>query len=527
MLLRLGSVKRGVLLLALGILVSERNSARAYDAAALEAAAATITTTELHNHAAFLADDALEGRAAGTRGGKAAAHYLETQLKAARLQPFGSRGSYLQPFSPNYQNLIGLVAGTDPKLRDEYILVGAHYDHVGYGSQQNSNGPVGYIHNGADDNASGVSTTLEVIDALSRSNWQPRRSIIFAFWDGEEVNLNGSRYWVRQPTVPLAKVRVAVNTDMVGRMRNGRLEVSGTRTAAGLRRLFSSSRMPQGMWLDFPWDYEENSDHWPFFEAGVPSILLHTGLHDDYHRPSDDIEKLNINGMRSASAYLLEIVCRLADEDALPAFRTASRSEHTYMRAEREASLPALPPRLGVRWNWQTIDGKGAVVVSAVARGSSAEQAGLRAGDRITAVDGDEVKNDELLPAAVLRAAKEITLTVAREKEEPKDLHMPLGGQPVKLGLSWREDPATPGAVFVTRVVPYSPAARAGIRVLDRIYTVQGEHFTSQDALLTRINALMEKEETPIHFQLETAGRLHDVDISLKLPTGTPGDASI
>jgi S1-C subfamily serine protease len=180
-----------------------------------------------------------------------------------------------------------------------------------------------------------------------------------------------------------------------------------------------------------------------------------------------------------------------------------------------------------VRWNWQPVDGKNAVIVSAVARGSGAAQAGLRPGDRITAVDGDEVNNDELLPAAVLRAAKEITLTVAREKEESKDIHVPLGGQPVKLGLSWREDPAAPGAVFITRVVPYSPAARAGIRVLDRIYSVQGERFTNQDALLTRINALMEIEETPIHFQLETAGRLHDVDISLKLPTGTPGDASI
>jgi hypothetical protein len=520
-------MKRWLVLVALGVLVLERQAARAYDAAALNAAAATITNDELHNHAAFLADDALEGRAAGTRGGKAAAHYIETQLKAARLQPMGARGSYLQSFSPNYQNLIGVVAGTDAKLRDEYILVGAHYDHVGYGSQQNSNGPVGYIHNGADDNASGVSTTLEVIDALSRSHWQPRRSIIFAFWDGEEINLNGSRYWVRQPTVPLAKVRVAVNTDMVGRMRNGRLEVSGTRTALGLRRLFSSSHMPAEMWLDFPWDYEENSDHWPFFEAGVPSILLHTGLHDDYHRPSDDIEKLNINGMRSASAYLLEVVCRLADEEQLPAFRTASRSEHTYMRAAREAPLPALPPRLGVRWNWQTVDGKGAVVVSAVSRGSAAERAGIRAGDRIEAVDGNEVKNDALLPAAVLRAATEVTLSIAREKEEPKDIHVPLGGQPVKLGLSWRADPAAPGAVFITRVVPYSPAARAGFRLLDRVYTVQGEPFADQDALLKRVNALIEHEEAPIHFQVESAGRLHDVDVSLKLPTGTPGDASI
>jgi hypothetical protein len=515
------------LLTTLAALCLLQSAARAYDAAALDAAAATITNDELHNHAAFLASDALEGRAAGTRGGKAAAQYIETQLKAAGLHPLGARGGYLQPFSPNYQNLIGMVAGTDSKLRDEYILVGAHYDHVGYGKWENSNGPVGYIHNGADDNASGVSTLLEVIDALSRSNWQPRRSIIFAFWDGEEINLLGSRYWVRQPTVPLNKLRVAMNADMLGRMRNGRLEVSGTRTAAGLRRLYSSSRNPPGKRHDLPAAYEENSDHWPFFEAGVPSILLHTGLHDDYHKPSDDIEKLNINGMRASSAYMLEVVCRLADEEQLPAFRQASRSEHTYMRAERESPLAALPARLGVRWNWQTGEGTPSVVVSAVTPGSAGYQAGVRTGDRITAVDGHEIKNVSLLPAAVLRADKEVTLSIGRDKAEPQDIHVPLPGQPVKLGMSWREDPAAPGAVFITRVVPFSPAARAGFRLLDRIYTVQGEPFVDQEALLTRVNALLADEETPIHFQVESAGRLHDVDVNLKLPTGAPGDASL
>jgi S1-C subfamily serine protease len=126
-----------------------------------------------------------------------------------------------------------------------------------------------------------------------------------------------------------------------------------------------------------------------------------------------------------------------------------------------------------------------------------------------------------------LRAEKEVTLSIARDKAGPQDIHVPLPGQPVKLGLSWREDPAAPGAVFITRVVPFSPAARAGFRLLDRIYTVQGEPFVDQEALLTRVNALLADEETPIHFQVESAGRLHDVDVNLKLPTGAPGDASL
>ena len=95
------------------------------------------------------------------------------------------------------------------------------------------------------------------------------------------------------------------------------------------------------MWLDFSWEYKENSDHWPLFVAGVPSLMLHTGLHDDYHTPRDDIEKLNVAGIRLASAYLLETVCRLADADALPAFRPASRSENPSTAARARSAAAA------------------------------------------------------------------------------------------------------------------------------------------------------------------------------------------
>ena len=128
--------------------------------------------------------------------------------------------------------------------------------------------------------------------------------------------------------MPLDDVRLAINVDMIGRMRDGRLEVGGTRTGAGLRQLLSSPRLPADLWLDFSWEYKENSDHWPLFRGRRAVADVHTGLHDDYHTPRDDIEKLNVAGMRVASAYLLETVCRAADADALPAFRPASRSEN-------------------------------------------------------------------------------------------------------------------------------------------------------------------------------------------------------
>ena len=386
-----------------------------------KAAIATITDGEVREHAGLLADDTLEGRAAGSRGGIAAAKYIEKKLKEAGLEPAGDRGSYIQRFNPGYQNVIGMLRGTDPKLRDEYIVVGAHYDHVGYGNRSNSNGPFGYIHNGADDNASGVAALLEIIDALHRSGWQPRRSIIFAFWDGEEINLLGSRHWVRQPTVPREGVKLAINADMVGRLTNGRLEVAGTRTAEGLRHLFSSPRLPDDLRLDFTWEYKENSDHWPFYVDDVPSLLIHTGLHGDYHRPSDDIEKLNIAGIQKTAAYMLDVICRAADAESLPEFRPASRSESASMRSQRETPLAPLPPRLGLRWLWipnaeakcgwsersdeVSVRARGDQMrVTEVTAGSAADKAGIKVGDVIVAADGQPLPVESYLPAAVLRA---------------------------------------------------------------------------------------------------------------------------
>ncbi len=523
---RIDSLPGTLLLAALLVWLFLSTVAHGHDRSALlDAAIATVTTDELREHAGVLADDTLEGREAGTRGGRAAAHYVEVQLKNEGLAPAGDNGGYYQRFTPNYQNLLGKIQGTDAQLQNEYLLVGAHYDHVGYGTWKNSNGPTGYIHNGADDNASGVSTVLEIIDALTRTHWQPRRSIIFAFWDGEEINLLGSRWWVRHPTVPLSSVRLAVNIDMIGRLREGRLEVGGARTAPGLRHILSSERLPSDMRLDFTWEYKENSDHWPLFEAGVPSLIVHTGLHEDYHTPRDDVDKLNVPGMREGAAYLLEAICRLADADELPAFRAASRAENPEVQKVRQAPLPAAPARLGVTWTLAADPLSSAVKIESVAVGSAAETAGLKAGDMITAINGEAVVNHSLLPAAVLQAETEVTLTVDRAGAA-QDIPVPLDGLPVALGVSWREDDAEPGSVYITRVVPFSPAARAGLTLYDRIYSVQGEPFTDGAALLKRIGELLDEKPASLELEIETSGHVRTVAVDLRLPK-TAGDATL
>ena len=182
-------------------------------------AAATITTESVERHVGALADDTFEGREAGSRGGRAAAVYIVKHLQAAGLTGGGPKGSFYQPFGAGYSNILALLPGSDPELKNQILIVSAHYDHVGYGNRRNSYGPTGFIHNGADDNASGVAAVLKVVDAFSQLPERPKRTILFAFWDGEEKGLLGSEHWVGQPTVPLSKVMLMINADMIGHVR--------------------------------------------------------------------------------------------------------------------------------------------------------------------------------------------------------------------------------------------------------------------------------------------------------------------
>lgn len=399
-------------------------------AAMLHAARASLSASELREHAGVLADDAFEGREAGTRGGHAAARYLIEQMQAVGLQPGAGDGTFVQHFHGTMRNLIGKMPGSDPDLADEVILLGAHYDHVGYGTPQTSYGPWGYIHNGADDNASGVAALLELMEALRSVDYRPKRTIVFAFWDGEEKDLLGSRHWVRNPTVSLAAVRLAINIDMIGRMIDGRLIVGGTRTGFGLRKLLSDRELPADLRLDFTWEYKENSDHWPLFQSNVPSLYIHTGFHDDYHRPSDDVERLNIDGIRQTTEFLVGATMRVADADELPAFRPAGRLDSPDLQRRQEAPLP---PSI----------------------------------------------------------------------------------KPARLGLAWRADASEPRAVFVTRVNPGSPAARAGLQLYDRIYSFAGEGIADEHQLLDAVRTQLDEGVEHLALTIERRGRIRDIVVDV------------
>jgi Zn-dependent M28 family amino/carboxypeptidase len=323
-------------------------AARAADNLTAAAAVASITTDELKIHVDVLADDTFEGREAGSRGGRAAGNYLLKAFEKLELKPAGDAGSYVQSFGSSSRNILGLIEGSDPELKDQIVVLGAHYDHVGYGRATNSYGPWGYIHNGADDNASGIAGLLEIADALKRLPVPPRRSVLLACWDGEESGLLGSRHWTSWPTLPLARVACAINMDMIGRMQDGRLEVLGTRTGLGLRRLVSVANEERAATLDFSWQLKADSDHWPFYERRIPVLMFHTGLHGDYHRPSDDAHRINHAGLASVTRVAFQTVVQLADAEQAPAFREAVRRESSLGQHWLEQPTSPQPPRFGL-----------------------------------------------------------------------------------------------------------------------------------------------------------------------------------
>jgi Peptidase family M28/PDZ domain len=484
-------------------------TAPAAEANAVEAALQSITAEELQQCVNILADDSFEGREAGSRGGRAACAYLGGELQKRHLQGAGVDGGLYQDFGVGSRNILARLAGADPKLKDQYVIVSAHYDHVGYGKPNNSFGPIGYIHKGADDNASGVAGLMAIIDAFAKLPEHPKRSVLFAFWDGEEQGLLGSKYWLKNPTVPLDHVAILLNMDMIGRLRKEKVEIYGTRTSYGLRRLVSQENEGSNLLLDFHWEMRADSDHFPFYEKHLPVLMLHTGLHSDYHRPSDTADKINSTGMREVAQLAFRTTLDLAETDSLAAFRDRSHEENAATQTELERPLPALPGRFGVRWDDAAEKERG-LRISLVVADSPAAEAGVRAGDRIIQFAGHEVADGMEFRSLVLSAASPALIVVERPgADKPLEMSANLIGDPVRIGITWTSDDAEPQSVLVLRVVPDSPADRAGIKIDDRIYQVGHKSFSSTD----EFDHLLTNESSPLELAVESRGQIRRVKL--------------
>ncbi|MCL6504037.1 MAG: M20/M25/M40 family metallo-hydrolase [Pirellulales bacterium] len=483
--------------------------AEAADATALVGALDSISTAELQAYTDVLSNDTYEGREAGSRGGQAAGRYLVDLLSRRQVHPAGDQGSYIQEFGSGYRNVLAMLEGSDPQLRQQVIVIGAHYDHVGYGTPQNSYGPTGYIHNGADDNASGVAGVLEVLDALTRPGAGLSRSVLFAFWDAEEKGLLGSKHWLQHPTVACERIVMAINLDMIGRLRQDRLEVYGIRTSSGLRRLLAEANRHADLVLEYSWELREDSDHYSFYEHNIPTLMLHTGLHADYHRPSDDVEKLNLQGMCRVTRLVTALLCTLDAQPALPTFRPACRQERLGDQLRLEQPLPARQGRLGIRYT--PAEDAAGVVLTEVQADSPAARAGLKGGERIVSFAGRRV-DPARFSAMVLAAQSPLELLVAAaESRAIRKVRVELAGVPVRVGLTLRADEAEPAAALVAGVMPGSPAELAGLLPRDRIYSVNGKGFSNVDEL----RELLLRLPSPLVIEYERRGRLGEAVVEL------------
>lgn len=480
----------------------------AEDNAARLDALRSIVAHDLTRHVDVLADDTFEGREVGSRGGRAAAKYLVQFFRRAKLKPAGQAGSFFQPIQEG-QNILGILPGSDPRLKSEIIVLGAHYDHVGYGTRRNSFGPIGYIHNGADDNASGTASMLELMEAFASMPERPRRTLLFALWDGEEKGLMGSKHWAAHPTLPLSQVVFKFNMDMVGRL-DKHVEVYGSRTSRNLRRLVAQLNADTDLRLDFQWDIRSNSDHHPFFKNRIPFLMFHTGKHDDYHTPRDDAHLINHAGMERIARLCFRIADDLANRNDALDFRAASVDESNKHRAAMEKTLAPAPARFGISWQ-QSPDGNG-LRLNRVAAGTPAKRAGLQVGDVLLEFNGDPVNDGERLRRLVQLAPASTKLLIRRGEQPPRTVEIELDGKPVRYGIAWREDTAEPHAMIVTRVTPSTPAAIGGIRVKDRILEVNGQSYEGTKELL----GLLGEQSGDVEVVLERNGRL--TQVTLKVP---------
>jgi len=305
-------------------------------------------------------------------------------------------------------NIVGVIEGSDPILKDESIIIGAHYDHLGRGGEGSLAAREGEIHHGADDNASGTAGVLELARIFSTQRPKLKRTLVFIAFSGEEEGLLGSNYYVNHPLMPLDKTVAMINMDMIGRMKDRKLIVGGVGTAKEWRQLITTGAN-NAFELTMNEDGYGPSDHSSFYSKQIPVLFFWTGTHSDYHKPSDTFEKINYND----EARILSVVARIVkDVDA-------ADSRLTFTTAKSD------PPRgggfrvyLGTIPNYaDTNDG---LLLDGVRDDSPAAKAGLKAGDKIVKIGNREVKNvyDYTYALGEMKAGQEYEIEVKRGEEK-------------------------------------------------------------------------------------------------------------
>lgn len=353
---------------------------------------------QIESDVAYLADDKLEGRQTGTEGEVKAATYIASRFENMGLEPKGTDG-FLQSFSfqpktdPHKEvafttnedgsitgrNVLGFINNNAKKT----IVIGAHYDHLGYGGEGSLyRGEDKAIHNGADDNASGVALLLDLAARIktNTTNTLNNNNYLFLAFSGEEMGLLGSNYFVKNGTIDTKNINYMINMDMVGRLKaDSTLAVYGTGTSPIFKQVIQAHnehfRIVENESGVGP------SDHTSFYLADIPVLHFFTGQHEDYHKPSDDFDKLNHQGMKQISNYIFEIISDLDDNGTLAFRTTKNESEET----------PRFKVGLGVVPDY-LYDGEG-MRIDGTREDTPAFNAGLQKGDIVVKL-GDSTITD-------------------------------------------------------------------------------------------------------------------------------------
>lgn len=380
----------------------------------------------IRDHIAFLASDKLKGRGTSSAEEKEAAGYIAAQFKKAGLKPFGS--SYLKPFVYKHNSNPHDTAVKDLKERSANnvagfldnkapytIVIGAHYDHLGLGHDHNSldANPEGKIHNGADDNASGTAGVIELARYFSSNKRTEPYNFLFLCFSGEELGLIGSKKWCEHPDVPLSSIDYMVNMDMIGRLNDStqKLVIYGVGTSPVFVPLIDSIKT--GMSIKKDSSGIGPSDQTSFYLKDIPVLHFFTGQHSDYHKPSDDAEKINYKGEAEVLHYIAEVIERTCHYPKLPFSKTRNP----------DTGKSSFKVTMGVMPDY-TFEGDG-MRIDGVTDNKPAFKAGIEKGDIVKKLGNTEVKDVQTYMKALSNFKKGDATTVeVLRKGEIKTLNI-------------------------------------------------------------------------------------------------------
>lgn len=313
------------------------------------------------------------------------------------------------------RNVLGLLEGSDPRLKEEVVVVGAHYDHLGlgaYGSRTPDR--LGEIHNGADDNASGSVGVVEMAEALVEAGYRPRRSILFMLFDAEEKGLLGSRHYVENTVVPIEKTVAMINLDMIARAKEGNCSIMGTGSAEEWEEILKAAEEGSTMTFNHSGGGFGGSDQASFLRKEIPVLFFFTGIHSEYHTPDDDSELCDDSTAVEILKVAFKTLVAVADRDKGLTFKKQDRTRRPRARMGIFTEAPE--------------EGEG-LRINRLMEGGAAEKAGLQVGDMLLRIDDTVIEGRQAL-ISVLRKAKPgdaIKVTYRRGDEE-YGIEVVLGG---------------------------------------------------------------------------------------------------